>query len=648
MHIIYIHQYFKTPDQSGGIRSYEMARRLVKAGHRVSMICGINKIEYEQGKIGHEQGKKSKIGDILRWETDGIDVYQHVEPYSASMSFVQRWLLFRKFAGKALKTAKTIENVDLVFATSTPLTVGDPGRLAAKFHGCPFVFEVRDLWPELPIAMGIIKNRLLKWYLKQMEFRAYNAASVIIALSPGIKDGIIETGYPEERVAMIPNSCDVDLFFPGKTNEDVDHDPRFGQPGDFRFVFSGAHGLANGLDAVLDAVAVLKKREVRGVRFCFIGTGSQKPRLMKRAKDEGLDDYITWTDPISKKELARVLPQMDVGMLIFLNVPAFYRGMSPNKFFDYLAAGIPTLCNYPGWVADDIKEHNAGIVVSPNDPEAFADVVTAMMNRREEMKIQGKNARHFAETVFSRNLLGDQFVQILENAGKNMISPKVSPPKKFYPFIKSFFDRVIALFMIVGLSPLFLLFAVWIKCSSKGSVFFIQERLGRNGKIFRIYKFRTMVDNAITMGTGLRTDENDPRITKIGHFLRKTSLDELPQLINILKGEMSFIGPRPPVPYHPYKYDDYNETQKKRFLVKPGISGYAQVKVRNNATWDERIVYDVEYVGRIGFLMDVYIFFATIFCTVFGKNVYPGEENRQKISDTHKSQQGVQEKKHDE
>src|SRR5699024_1422348 len=121
------------------------------------------------------------------------------------------------------------------------------------------------------------------------------------------------------------------------------------------------------------------------------------------------------------------------------------------------------------------------------------------------------------------------------------------------------------------------------------------KRLGENGKKFEIYKFRTMIENAEKMGTGIFTSDEDPRITKVGHFLRKTSLDELPQIINIIKGEMSFVGPRPPVPYHPYKYDDYNEIQKKRFTVKPGVTGMAQVYGRNTLSWDERIEHDVKY-----------------------------------------------------
>ena len=200
---------------------------------------------------------------------------------------------------------------------------------------------------------------------------------------------------------------------------------------------------------------------------------------------------------------------------------------------------------------------------------------------------------------------------------------------------KRFFDICGALVGLILLSPILLIVAVLIKIESKGPVFFKQERLGKSGKIFKIFKFRTMVDNAIAVGMGLRTDKNDPRITKVGHILRKTSLDELPQLFNVLKGEMSFIGPRPPVPYHPYKYDDYDETQKKRFLVKPGISGYAQVKVRNNATWDERIVYDVEYVERIGFWFDFYIFFATISVTIRQKNISSSGRKKQEIIAQH-------------
>lgn len=193
---------------------------------------------------------------------------------------------------------------------------------------------------------------------------------------------------------------------------------------------------------------------------------------------------------------------------------------------------------------------------------------------------------------------------------------------KIYYYIKCILDLIFALVGLLFLSPLFLIIALLIKVDSKGPVFFLQERLGQHGKVFKIYKFRTMVDGAINMGSGLRTDEHDPRITKVGNILRKTSLDELPQIINILKGEMSLIGPRPPVPYHPRKYEEYSAEQKRRFAVRPGISGYAQVVLRNGGTWDERIELDLEYVQKMSFSFDLYIFLKTIYTVVKKENIY--------------------------
>ena len=202
---------------------------------------------------------------------------------------------------------------------------------------------------------------------------------------------------------------------------------------------------------------------------------------------------------------------------------------------------------------------------------------------------------------------------------------------KIYYYIKCILDYIFALVGLILLLPLFLIIALLIKFDSKGPVFFLQERLGQNGKVFKIYKFRTMVDGAIEMGSGLRTDEGDPRITKVGNILRKTSLDELPQLINIIKGEMSIIGPRPPVPYHPRKYDEYSAEQKKRFTVRPGISGYAQVVLRNAGTWDERIELDLEYVQKMSFSFDLYIFLRTINTVVRKKNIYLPDEVKKNV-----------------
>lgn len=188
--------------------------------------------------------------------------------------------------------------------------------------------------------------------------------------------------------------------------------------------------------------------------------------------------------------------------------------------------------------------------------------------------------------------------------------------------IKKIFDITSSAVGIVILSPLFLIVSILIKLDSPGKVLFIQDRLGKDGKVFKIYKFRTMCDNAINIGNGLFTDETDSRITKIGSFLRKTSIDELPQLFNILKGDMSLVGPRPPVPNFPYKYDEYSEVQKIRFEMLPGITGWAQVVGRNSIDWDERITLDIDYVKNYSFLWDIKIIILTLAKVVKREDIY--------------------------
>lgn len=403
MHVAYIHQHFSTPQGATGTRSYEMARRLLSAGHKVTMICGVN----DATRQCFDQSRR--VNEV---EIDGIRVVCIAEPYGNRMGFARRVWAFARFAHTAARVVSGLR-ADLVFATSTPLTVGRPGMKGAKHLGVPFVFEVRDLWPELAIALGVIKNPLLISYTRRMERDIYRAAERVIALAPGIEEGICRTGYPSDRVDLVPNGSDVELFQP---DDERIRDERFGPTGDFKIVFTGAHGLANGLDAVLDAALELKRRRETGLRFVFIGQGGLRNRLIQRGRRDGTDPMISWIDPMPKEELARILPKLDAGMMILKNVPAFYYGTSPNKFFDYIASGLPVLNNYPGWLADMIEENRCGLVVPPDDAEAFADAVLWMRDHRSELPAMGRRARELAEREFARPLLADRFVRVLEEA----------------------------------------------------------------------------------------------------------------------------------------------------------------------------------------------------------------------------------------
>lgn len=183
----------------------------------------------------------------------------------------------------------------------------------------------------------------------------------------------------------------------------------------------------------------------------------------------------------------------------------------------------------------------------------------------------------------------------------------------FYRAVKRFLDVTASFLGLVLLSPLMLAVSILIKIDSRGPVIFRQKRIGRNGKVFEIYKFRSMCVGAEKTGSGVYSGKGDARDTRIGKILRATSIDELPQLLNILKGEMSFVGPRPPLTYHPWKYEEYTDFQKRMFEVRPGITGWAQVNGRKDVEWHKRIELNVWYVDHMSLLLDIKIMFMTAF-----------------------------------
>ena len=193
-------------------------------------------------------------------------------------------------------------------------------------------------------------------------------------------------------------------------------------------------------------------------------------------------------------------------------------------------------------------------------------------------------------------------------------------------FVKRVLDFIGSFLVVLLISPILVIISLIIVIEDHKSPFFFQERIGKDFKVFKIMKFRTMITNAEKMGTGVFSNENDNRITTIGKFLRRYSLDELAQVFNVLKGDMSFIGPRPPVTYFPYPKDKYPEEFKKRFLMKPGITGLAQISGRTNLTWQERFVFDIHYIENYNILNDIKIVFKTISSVLKNKDVFPTEE----------------------
>lgn len=403
MRLLYIHQHFSTPDGTVGNRSWAFARAAIARGHQVQVLCG--------GYVGGSTGLSGPFaGGLRRGTVDGIDVVEIAAPAGNAQSLSRRAGHFAKFALAAVPRALRAP-ADLVYATSTPLTVAVPALAARLARGRPYVFEVRDLWPELPVAMGVLRNPLAIGALSALEWAAYRGARAVVALSDGMADGVARRGIPRARIAVIPNGCDVDLFAPGTAPEPTP----WLAPGEVAAIYAGAHGRANGLDHLLDVAACLRGQKVRLV---LCGEGSEKPRLVARAAAEGLAN-ITFLDPLPRRRMPGLLASCGIGLQSLADVPAFREGTSPNKLMDYLAAGLPVAITHAGWAARLLEESGAGIA-PPRDPKTFAAALAALAADAPRRAAMASAARLLAETRFDRARLAERFVAVIEaaHAGK--------------------------------------------------------------------------------------------------------------------------------------------------------------------------------------------------------------------------------------
>ena len=254
MKILYIHQYFKTPSEPGGTRSYWIAQALLNKGHDVTMITSTSNF-------------KDRVTSL---KIDGIDVIYIKAEYRQDMSISRRLKSFFYFMIKSTVIALKQKNVDIVFATSTPLTVGFPALILKWFKKKPFIFEVRDLWPEVPIQMGAMKNKLVKSIAISFEKIIYRNAKHVIALSPGMREGVLKY-LNKEKTSMIPNMSKIDQFFPRLKNKEFAE--KIGLNNNtFKVVHFGSLGLANGADTIIESAKLLKNDD--SIEFVFIGGGS--------------------------------------------------------------------------------------------------------------------------------------------------------------------------------------------------------------------------------------------------------------------------------------------------------------------------------------------------------------------------------------
>jgi glycosyltransferase involved in cell wall biosynthesis len=401
MRIVYLHQYFVTPQMAGGGRSYEMARRLVAAGHDVHMVTS----DQDGAPMGAMWRETLEAGIHVHWTS---------VPYDNVMGYQARIRAFLTFAWRAARKAAELR-ADVVFATSTPLTIAIPAVYASWRSRAPMVFEVRDLWPAVPIAIGAIKNPVVKWAAIRLERFAYRHATRVVALAPGMRSEIVATGYPAERVAIIPNGCDLDAF------SDATEAQRLRQKHSWLgsrplLVFTGTFGLVNGMAYLVrlaDAVAKIDPE----VRIAAVGTGREYELTRQLAVDLNvLDKNFFLLGKQSKQVAAAWTVASDMTIALFTGPSIVWRDAVQNKFFDSLAAGKPVASNFTGWQSKLAVEAGAGLILSASSVESAArDVVRALRDRRW-LEETGRAAHELAVHRFDRDALAADLARILGEA----------------------------------------------------------------------------------------------------------------------------------------------------------------------------------------------------------------------------------------
>jgi len=399
MHILYLHQHFALPCGSTGTRSYEFAKRWVKSGHKVTVITG----HYD---IGGLQKPKSFIETR---QIDDIDVLIVGTTYSHKQCFLRRTGSFLSFVLLSIIAALRLKNVDIIYATSTPLTIGIPAMVIKAIKRRSFVFEVRDQWPEIPIELGVIKNPVLKKILLWLEKRIYQSSAAIVALSPPMADGIRKIIGDIKPVTVTSNCSDTDLFNPCLDGSEIRKE--LGWDNKFVLLHFGAMGKANGLGFLITVAE--KLRQNRDIHFVLIGNGKKKEKLQKDILVRALNN-IEIIDSKPKKKLPFYVAACDVSTVIFANYPILEHN-SANKFFDSLAAGKPVLLNYSGWQRQVLEDHNAGLGCTLCDIEEFVSNIKKLFSDSQLRKEMSQNARKLAEKEFSRDMLARNVLDVLEN-----------------------------------------------------------------------------------------------------------------------------------------------------------------------------------------------------------------------------------------
>lgn len=404
MKVLYFDPKFATPRRFAPTRAYSFARHLVERGDEVTVVA-LDRRYMEPGRSLPTGGRR-RLFD--RETVDGIDVVWARIPYAQRFSKWKRILSYGGYTLAAALAAARVPRPDVVYASSTPLTVGVDGLALARMRRVPFVFEIQDVWPDVPVSLGFLTNRAEIAAAEWLERKLYDGAERVVVCSESAGELLVRKGVERDKIVLIPNLADVQLFHSAEPNAAYFAD--LGLEGKFVAVYTGAMGKANGVDQLAEAARALRGLGDDRVAIVALGNGSERPWLEQQARE--LPNLLV-PPPVPREEIAGIIRAADATITIYAPYEILETG-SPNKFFDSLAAGKPVVVNADGWLRRLAEENRAGLYARAGDGNALAEALLELERQPELAEELGRNGRALAEREFDRELLSERFRGTLE------------------------------------------------------------------------------------------------------------------------------------------------------------------------------------------------------------------------------------------
>jgi lipopolysaccharide/colanic/teichoic acid biosynthesis glycosyltransferase/glycosyltransferase involved in cell wall biosynthesis len=584
LHVLVIDPDFRTREDAGITRTYDFAHDLARNGHRVSILARTTKRDttLEENNIALRRVGTAAPAFGRADAADG---------FTSAVMF-QMW---------------GVKNIDAVVTADRPVSLMPMTAFFALWRGIPMVLDVMYGAPA-PAAMTAPFGEKCRRALARTLYRiGTGAAKAIATVTPALKDDLVAEGLSEAKITVSLLGCDMRPRAAGEMPLRLAQLLPINEQGGPRpfVVFAGTMPEARGLERVLDIVAEMAGEPLS---FVFCGDGPARRKLEDLAREKGLlGTSVVFTGAISRKDL----------QMLLRGAIAALADCSPDArggfLLDALAAAKPVILLGHGWQRDLVEGRGAGVSLPTNAPAAAARELTDFLTDGDGLRRAGQQAAGLAAGRFSLERIAGEFRNMIQDVVA--ADPREAVLRRRSLRAKRTLDVVVSLAALVVLSPLLLLLvlAIWLKMGAPA--FFTQQRTGLHGRFFKIIKLRTMSEGKGADGKPL---SDAARLTPLGRFLRRTSLDELPELINVLKGDMSLVGPRPLLPEYLAYYD---AEQRRRHEVKPGLTGWAQVNGRNALSWEERFKHDVWYVDNLSFWLDLKILAKTVWVALSGAGI---------------------------